>query len=272
MPSQNHTLEMKINKPSLISYIWKERQKQNPEARENFLSSTSVFEWKRGVAEVWLDDAEVGEELLGQLVADGWVNDNIITWYPVDWGGDAVLVTSLQRVDNPQDLSSVPSSGGWVGHNEADGLFAVDDEDGSDGESDSLRVDVGGVLVVQHVIEVGNLPVLVTNDWEGQVGTGNLVDVLDPATVGVDGVGRKTNELDATLCELRLEQSKSSELGGADGSVVLWVREENNPVVINEVVEPDLSNGGLSLEVWSNASKTERGRAFFGGHCIDLWV
>lgn len=136
------------------------------------------------------------------------------------WFNIPVLVTSLERIDNSQDLSSVPSSGGWVGQNEPDGLLGVNDEDGSDGESDSLGVDVGGVLVVQHVVEVGNLPLLVTNDWEPQVGTGDLVNVLDPALMGSDSVGRETNELDATPGELRLKLSKSSELGGADGSVV----------------------------------------------------
>ena len=54
-----------------------------------FLRSSGLFKWEGGEAEVWLDDAEVGEEHLGFLVVDGWVNDNIITWHPVDWGGDA---------------------------------------------------------------------------------------------------------------------------------------------------------------------------------------
>jgi len=136
------------------------------------------------------------------------------------WFNIPILVTSLERVDNPQDLSSVPSSGGRVGENEADGLLGVNDEDGSDGESNSLGVDVGGILVIQHVVKVGNLPVLITDDWELQLGTGYLVDVLDPAMMGVNGVGRETNELHTTLGEFRFELSKSSKLGSADRSVV----------------------------------------------------
>lgn len=59
-----------------------------------------------------------------------------------------MLVTSLERVDNAEDLSGVAASAGGVREDGADGLLGVDDEDGTDGESDALLVDVGGVLVV----------------------------------------------------------------------------------------------------------------------------
>ena len=59
-----------------------------------------------------------------------------------------MLVASLERVDNPQDFSSVTASASWVGKDGANGLLRVDDEDAADGERDPLLVDVGGVLVV----------------------------------------------------------------------------------------------------------------------------
>lgn len=49
-----------------------------------------------------------------------------------------------------------------------------------------------------------------------------------------------------------LKLGESSELGGADWSVVLWVGEENNPLVTNELVEIDWAGSGLGLEIWSN--------------------
>lgn len=151
------------------------------------------------------------------------MDNDIISWQPVDWGGDAVLVTGLEGVEDTEDLSGVSSSGGWVREDETDGLLWVDDEDGTDGESNTLGVDVGGILVINHVVGESNLALLVSDNWEGEVGVVDLVDILDPATVGLDSVGGETDELSSTLGELWLELCESSELGGADWSVI-WRR------------------------------------------------
>jgi len=113
----------------------------------------------------------------------------------------------------------------------------------------------GGCL---HVIEVCDLALLVTNDWEAQLAAGDLIDILDPSSVRVDGVGRETNQLDAALGELWLELCEGTELGGADGCVVLRVGEENYPLVANELVEVDWALCGLGLEVGGNGTQAER--------------
>lgn len=59
-----------------------------------------------------------------------------------------MLVASLERVDNAQDLGGVAASAGRVGEDSADGLLGVDDKDRADGESNTLGVDVGSILVV----------------------------------------------------------------------------------------------------------------------------
>ena len=100
-----------------------------------------------------------------------------------------------------------------------------------------------------HVIEVGDFSLLITDDWEAQLAARDLVDILDPSSVGLDGVGGKTDQLDTTLGELGLELSEGTEFGGADGCVVFWVREEDNPLVANKLVEVNRASGGLSLEV-----------------------
>ena len=74
-----------------------------------------------------------------------------LTRNPVDRGGDAVLVASLERVDNAQNLGGVTASAGGVREDGADGLLGVDDEDRADGESNALGVNVGGILVVDPV-------------------------------------------------------------------------------------------------------------------------
>jgi hypothetical protein len=112
-----------------------------------------------------------------------------------------------------------------------------------------------------HVVRKRDLPLLVANDGELQVAARNLVDVLDPAIVAVDGVRGEADELRATLGELGLELREGAELGGADGSVVLRMREEDHPLVADELVEVDWALGGLGLEVWGGAAQTERIRA-----------
>ena len=108
-----------------------------------------------------------------------------------------------------------------------------------------------------HVIEICNLALLVADDREAQLAAGDLVNILDPSSVRLDGVGRKTDQLDATLGELGLELCKGTKLGGADGSVVFWVGEQDNPVVANELVEVNGALSGLSLEIGCDGSQAE---------------
>jgi hypothetical protein len=200
----------------------------------------------------------------------------LLTRNPVDRSGDAVLVASLERVDNAQNLGGVAASACRVGEDGADGLLWVDDEDRADGESNALRVNVGGVLVVDpgmevsfrdsshasqspnlHVVGKSDLPLLVADDGEAELGPGDLIDVLDPATVALDGVCAQADELGVPLGELGLKLGEGAELGGADGSVILGVGEEDDPVVTNELVEVNGTTGGLGLEVGRGGAEAE---------------
>jgi hypothetical protein len=213
--------------------------------------------WQRGKSEVWLDDTEVGEQGLGLLILDAGVHNHVITGDPVDGCGNAVLIAGLKGVDDSEHLSGVAAGGSWVGQDEADRLLGVDDEDGADGEGNALGVDVGGVLVVEHVIGVCDLAVLVTDDGEGELAAGDLVDVPDPSSVRLDGVGRESDQLDAALGELGLELGEGAELGGADGSVVFGVGEEDHPIVADEFMEIDGTVGGLGLEIGGDGTQAE---------------
>jgi hypothetical protein len=145
--------------------------------------------------------------------------------------------------------------------------------------------------VVKHIVGESDLAFLVANDGELEAGVGDLVDVLDPATVAVNSVGRKTNELDTTLGELRLELSEGTELGGAVGSVVLRVREQDHPLVSDELVEVDgtgnlsvpgaqqkstrqasghLPVSGVGIEVGGNAAEAEGLRSLGHVECVCL--
>jgi len=125
----------------------------------------------------------LGEQGLGLLVFDAGVDNNIITRDPVDGGSDSVLIASLEGINNSENLGGVAASGGGVGHDKADCLLRVDDEDGADGESNALGVNIGGILLVDHVIGKSDLTALVTNDGESQLATRDLIDILDPSSM-----------------------------------------------------------------------------------------
>jgi hypothetical protein len=123
-----------------------------PYSSSSLNSRGSLLLWQRGKSKVWLDNAELREQSLGLLVLDAGVDNHIITRNPVDRGGDSVLIASLEGVDDAEDLGGVAAGGCWVGHDEADGLLGVDNEDRADGERNALGVDIGSILVVNPIV------------------------------------------------------------------------------------------------------------------------
>lgn len=223
-----------------------------------------------GKAEVRLDGLEAREEGGSLLVGDGGVDNDVVAVLPVGGGGDAVLVTELEGVNDTEDLVKVATGRGGVGEGEADGLLGVDDEDGADGEWDTLGIEVGQVLVIQHVVEGRDLAVGISDDGELDFDVVDLVDILDPLFVGLEAVGGETDNLDVALVKLGLEAGNNTELGGADGGEVCGVREENGPGVADEIVELDGALGGLGVEVGGDGAKTE-GVAIGRHLCCWLW-
>ena len=59
------------------------------------------------------------------------------------------------------------------------------DKDGPDGERQTLLVDIGLVLVIEHTVKFRDVSVLITNNWEFKVTTSEVINVLDPSVVGV---------------------------------------------------------------------------------------
>jgi len=57
------------------------------------------------------------------------MDNHIITWNPIDRCSHFVLITSLQRINYPENFGGITAGRGGVGENEAYGLFWVDDED-----------------------------------------------------------------------------------------------------------------------------------------------
>ena len=75
--------------------------------------------------------------------------------------------------------------------------------------------------------------------------------------MAVDSVGRETDQLDAALGKLWLQFRKSSQLGCADGCVVLGVGEQDHPLRSDEFVEIDGAVGGVGLKIWGRRAKAQ---------------
>lgn len=84
-PPLNKTISTPSSIPSHLS-------PHNP--RLNLDVGRGLLLWERSEAQVWLHDAELGEQGLGLVVGDGGVDDDVVSGDPVDGGGDAVLVTT----------------------------------------------------------------------------------------------------------------------------------------------------------------------------------
>ncbi len=179
------------------------------------LSSSCLLLGQRSDSQVWLDDLHLRPDFLGLVCLDGGMDNHVVTGNPVNGGSDLVLVAGLEGVHDSEHLGSVATGRSRVGENGSDNLLGVNDEDGADGESYALLIDIRGVLVVDHVVLQGNLSVLVSNDREVQVAATDLVDVLDPVSMAVNGVGGKTDQLDTSLGELGFQFCESSKLSGA---------------------------------------------------------
>lgn len=111
------------------------------------------------------------------------------TRHPVNRRGNSVLVPSLQRIHHTQHFSRIPPRRSRIGKNKTNGLLRINDENAPDGKGNPLGVDVGRILMIQHVICIRNFALLVADDGERQFAPGNLVNILNPAAMRLDRIG-----------------------------------------------------------------------------------
>ena len=73
----------------------------------------------------------------------------------------------------------------------------------------------------------------------------------------VNSIGGQANQLSTALGELRLKLCESAELGCADRCIILWVGEQHNPVIADEIMEVDWAISGIGIEIWSDRAQAE---------------
>src|SRR5690606_7558100 len=174
---------------------------------------------------------------------------------PVDGRCDGELRGELQRVDRTQDLLEVPARARGVGDDELHLLVRADDEHRANGQ--------GVVRVrVNHVVQRRDLPIGVSAQRGVEAGALRLRDGSGPAAMILDGVHAQTEHLAVALVELRLQPRDLAELGGADRSESLRVREEHAPAVAEVLVEPNRAFRAIRGEVGSDVAESNAHGAF----------
>jgi len=172
------------------------------------------------------------EQPLGLLALNTCVHDNIIAGLPIDRGGNSVFITQLDRINHSYNLIEISACDGGVVQFEPDLLGRVDDEDCTDSEWETRRgFDVGSILVVEHVVQIGDTAVTVSNDGIIDFGFTVFVDILDPFVVVVQFVRADTDDLYVPLFPVTSFGASGdfTELGSAYGSEVSRVRKKHTP-------------------------------------------
>ena len=110
---------------------------------------------------------------------------------------------------------------------------------------------------MDHVVELGDLAILVGNDREVDADALGLLDVSGPLFMVVEVVHRQADDLDAALVPLGLEACYFAQLGGAHRGEVLGMGEQDAPAVAQPLVEVDVALSGFLGEVGSGVAETE---------------
>ena len=218
----------------------------------------------RGCAQVGLYRLVAREDFGGVVVGDGGGDDDVVALLPIGRGGYLVLGGELHGVKHAEDLIEVAAGGHGIGHLQLDLLIGADDIDHAHGGvvgGGAAFAAIAGVAG-EHVVELGYLEFGVADDGEVDLGAGDVFDVLGPLRVVFDAVDGEAEGLYAAGGELSFERADGAELGGANGSEVLGVREEDDPVVADELVEVDGALRGFGGEVGSYVIDAERHRIF----------
>ncbi|MCY1176071.1 hypothetical protein D9M73_163320 [compost metagenome] len=110
---------------------------------------------------------------------------------------------------------------------------------------------------MNQVVQVGHLAVGVGDDREVHQGALGVVDVIDPAVMGIHRIHRQRDHLHATRGELVLELGGETQLGGAHRGEVGRVREQHAPAAAQPLVEADLAFAGFLFEVGGDVAESE---------------
>jgi len=210
-------------------------------------------------AQVGLHGFVARKNFVGVFVGNGTCDDDIVTLLPIGGSCDLVLRSELYGVQHADDFVEVAAGGHGVSDLQLDALVRADDKDRAH------RGVVGGSAALAGIACVAREHVVELRDGEGWVADERVIDlvatdvlnVLFPFAVALDGVDGEPDDLSATLCKLLFEPGDGSEFGGANGSEIFGVREENGVAVSNPFMKVDRALSGFSVEIGGNIVDAE---------------
>lgn len=86
------------------------------------------------------------------LSANRWWYDDIVTNLPIDRRCNALIIRSLQRINNSQNLKRISSTACRIHHRQTNLLRRIDYKNRADGEGDAFLINILQVLSVQHIV------------------------------------------------------------------------------------------------------------------------
>lgn len=173
--------------------------------------------------------------LVGVLIGEREVHDDIAAARPVDRRRHAVLDRQLQRVNDTDDLIKVATRRGGVCHDQRNRLVGFEDVDAAHREREAFGV---LVLGIQHSQLDGVFAGRIAKERIlKRVGVAHMFDVLDPSGVRRRVVAREAYQLDVARCEGRLALGGLPELRRADRRKVRGMHKDDAPRVAQVLVQ-----------------------------------
>src|ERR1700761_6246794 len=170
-----------------------------------------------------------------------------------------MLRRQLNRVKHTNDLIEVAPGRHGIRESELDPLIRSNDKNRSHWRIVSRCSTFGRVTRIgrEHVIELRNLQLRIADQRIVHLRSADLFNVHSPLVMVPDRVHAKADDLGTTPGEVVLQIRHRAKLGGTHWRKVLWMREENCPIVANPFMEVNRAMSRFCNEIRSNIVDTE---------------
>ena len=148
----------------------------------------------------------------------------------------------MQRIDDTQHFDKITPGTHWIDNDQTYLLFRIDNEQRTYRHGPRL-------IRVNHVVQNGDLFILIRDDRKANYGILRFLDVLDPLNMLVYRINRQANCLDVAPVKLRLEFRGQAEFCRAYGCEIGGVRKQHHPGFTCPFIKSDPADGRVLLKI-----------------------